>query len=54
MDGIVAKAVDFNVHKAIRKVGKPNVTFGGTNIVFESDGKICSAAKQTKLSKVKY
>ena len=54
INGTIAGAVDFIVHKATRKVGKQNVktTSGGTKIVFESFVKICSAAKQMKLSKV--
>ena len=50
VNGIVAGAVDFIVHKAIRKVGKQNAktSSGGTNIVFQSVVKICSAAKVIK------
>ena len=50
MNGIVAEAVDFIVRKATRKVGKQNdkTSSGGTNIVFQSVVKICSAAKVIK------
>ena len=53
---IVAEAVDFIVQKATKKMGKQkfSTTHSGTNIVFETILKICTAAKEMELSKVYY